>query len=214
LLAFFVSACVALPVASPPLQVTALWGRQTPTDSRVPSDVQADEFRLGIAPAALMDDLRARRFDASAGVLIERMPHGPLALDEVTRPEAPARRVPGAYAAVEWYPLLSAWGGRARVQLMTDLLVAGDQVGGGGRFGVGVSWARFVDEPAVASDADDDGGSATYIGWFHGEVEIGALLTAGWHTLPDAPNVWSVGAALDFRLPASLGVLFIPVSQN
>lgn len=195
--------CVAVPALSPPTRVSVLMGPGLPAEEQHapagPGPAAVVDVRAGVEPLGVVRDLSDRRFDLSAGAAFR-----------LSQSRTARAGLFGEAAAIVWSePLDAHTRARLRVYGGLDALapaVRAPEWDPSVRVGVGLDLTGWADvRPAAAVSAD--GGWA---GVVYGEWGLGVVAEGGWRSLPDGDE-WRLSLGVEVQIPATLGVLFIPV---
>lgn len=195
--------CVALPVLSPPTRVSVLMGPGLPAEDQHavagPGPPAVVDLRAGVEPLGLLRDLGDRRFDLSAGAAF-RFSGGRTARTGVF----------GEVAAIVWQqPLDDDTRARLRVYGGLDALapaVRAPDWDPSVRAGIGLDLTGWVESTPAATWSSEGG----WVGIVNGEWGLGVVAEGGWRDLPDGDE-WRLSLGLEVQIPATLGVLFLPI---
>lgn len=199
---FLLLGCIPVPYISPPMDMSVQLDPRPVVnvgggESRWPT---ALDFRLGAAPLAVFPALQDRLIDPTAGFVYSW-----------EDPAGNGETRLGGYGRVAW----RAWrrGGTHRFTLLEprvtgDLTVAerGGGLGGGGSIGLAFrAGGNTGDEETTVFTGSPDG-----IGVAYGEFGVALALDIGMVATPAGVEE-RVMLALEFRAPASAGVVLVPI---
>jgi hypothetical protein len=200
--------CLALPFGTPPMTVSVspgvALGKPLPAavEPDPPKGVGIIAGRAAIEPLGVVEGWQDRRFDASIGYLAEIFP----SRDRLGYSHH------GAFVGVTVHPWTSVppggdSGTRLSVSAMPELLVTQNDaaLGAGMSFDLQLETFGFVQTDFA--DFSLDGG---YVGAAAGEGGIGLDLGAGVRGI-DQMLYWSLHLGLVLRIPASGGVVAVPI---
>lgn len=201
----FMTACIPLPVAAPPVRLSGTFGGgSSGLSAGTPASGQTRGRavgRLGLSPLSFTKDFTHRVVDPEIGMVFEGL------LDP------PAEDVPdlGGYIGVAWrvWQQRSGRGGqRLSLRGTGDLmsLRPGDVIGGGGSFAVGWEYTDFFS----AAVADNASSLPAFMGYAYGEGGIGFELEGAGRSYGDIA-VWQVTIGMTVRVPAFVGILLLPL---
>jgi len=202
--------CLALPFATPPLSVSGTvggaFGQVVPPGSEVQADSPQPVIltRVGLRPLGMIPDFETRRFGFVAGYEAELFPR------ELLYPDYTRH---GGFLSVTHYPWISepspgGWFTRIAINAGGDVLVIEgdpDEVGGGMTFSADLELITY----GRGGFAGFQGGRGIAGGAF-GEGGIGLQAAAGVRGIGNA-RYWIATAGVSFRLPATGGILLVPI---
>lgn len=199
------TACIAVPLVTPPARFSLVGGPSVPTEEapQEPGVVVpfTGQLRLGAQPLGLFEELQERPFDATAGLVVH--------LDQgVGRP--------GAFIEGSVYPWQESWSPQSRARFRTfgalDMLAPGVRAEAwdpGLRAGVGIDWGGFMrGQPGV-----NIGPEASWVGVGYGEWAIGLVAEGGWQRMPEADLI-RVALGIEVQMPATAGFMLLPLPRR
>lgn len=196
------TACLAIPVVTPPARLSLVGG---PSFETVPQPVRPEEtlpltgeLRLGVQPLGMFPTLQDRMFDVTGGMLVH-LDHGDERL--------------GATLEGSVYLWQEQWNpqSRARLRAFGALDALGPEARSpgwypGARAGVGLDWGGFV-PGAPSFDIGTDG---SWVGVAYGEWAIGLVAEGGYQQLPETDLI-QIALGVEVQMPATAGFLLVPI---
>lgn len=198
--------CLAVPVVSPPTRVSMVMGPGLPAEPQHttvgPGPAAVFDLRAGVEPLGVFRDLGDRRFDLSAGAAVR------FTSSRTARPG-----VFGEAAAIVWQQELDG-DTRARLRIYSGLDALAPDVRAplwdpSVRFGVGLDLTGWTEVSPTGFWTLDGG----WVGAAYGEWGLGIVAEGGWRSLPTGDE-WRLSAGGEVQIPATLGVLFIPLPRR
>lgn len=198
--------CIAVPLLTPPARVSFVGGPAIPTEPvhQEPGIVGVPlegEFRATVQPLGLFPDLADRAFDVNGGFVGH---FGGYNEDRF-----------GATLEGSVYPWHQSWSPQSRARFRVygamDAMaptLRSPRWDPGFRGGVGIDWGGFINGAPGFSIGPD----SSWLGVMYGEWAIGAVLEGGYQRLEQADEV-RMGLGLEVQVPASAGVLLLPLRR-